>query len=240
LIHGLIHDITNIKKAELANLQAQKLAANERLIRILAHEIRNPLNNITLAVEQLNVTNDDKNKQQYLIDIVQRNSTRINKIITELLDLTKPLELKFERHTLQEILDESLSLATDRINLQHIKVQKNYPSSPLEIDADKSKLIIAFTNLVINAIEAMETNKGELAVSISALPNAYSVSIRDNGKGIPEEYMPKLFEPFFTSKKNGTGLGLAACFSIIESHKGTIHVESKVDQGSNFIINFSK
>ncbi|HEV8286029.1 MAG TPA: ATP-binding protein [Chitinophagaceae bacterium] len=240
LIHGLIHDITNIKKAELANLQAQKLAANERLIRILAHEIRNPLNNITLAVEQLNVTNDDKNKQQYLIDIVQRNSTRINKIITELLDLTKPLELKFERHTLQEILDESLSLATDRINLQHIKVQKNYPSSPLEIDADKSKLIIAFTNLVINAIEAMETDKGELAVSISALPNAYSVSIRDNGKGIPEEYMPKLFEPFFTSKKNGTGLGLAACFSIIESHKGTIHVESKVDQGSNFIINFSK
>ncbi len=240
LIHGIIHDITNIKKAELANLQAQKLAANERLIRILAHEIRNPLNNITLAVDQLQVSGDDEVKQKYLIGIVQRNCTRINKIITELLGLTKPLELKFEKHALQEILDESLSLATDRINLQHIKVQKNYPDSPLEIEADKSKLIIAFTNLVINAIEAMEMDKGELAVSISSLPNAYSVSIRDNGKGIPEEYLPKLFEPFFTSKKNGMGLGLAACYSIIESHKGTIHVESRIDKGSNFIVNFNR
>jgi PAS domain S-box-containing protein len=239
-IHGIIHDVTNIKKAELANVQAQKLAANERLIRILAHEIRNPLNNITLAVDQLQTPGDDATKQKYLIEIVQRNSSRINKIITELLDLTRPLELKFEKHALQEILDESLSLATDRINLQKIRVQKNYPECPLEIQADKSKLIIAFTNLVINAVEAMEIDKGELAVSISSLPNGYSVSIRDNGKGIPDEYLPKLFEPFFTSKKNGTGLGLAACYSIIESHKGTIQVESKLNSGSNFTVNFRK
>jgi PAS domain S-box-containing protein len=240
MIHGIIHDITNIRKAEQANIQAQKLAANERLIRILAHEIRNPLNNITLAIEQLKTPNDDEEIQNYLVGIVQRNCTRINKIITELLDLTKPLELKFEKHSLQEILDESLLLATDRINLQHIKVQKNYPDSPIEIEVDKSKLIIAFTNLVINAIEAMETNKGELAVSISALPTVYNVSIRDNGKGIPDEFLPKLFEPFFTSKKNGMGLGLAACYSIIESHKGTIHVETKLDKGSNFIISFNR
>jgi len=240
LIHGIIHDITNIKRAEQANIQAQKLAANERLIRILAHEIRNPLNNITLAVEQLKTPSDDEEIQNYLVGIVQRNCTRINKIITELLDLTKPLELKFEKHSLQEIVDESLNLATDRINLQHIKVQKNYPDSPIEIDVDRSKLIIAFTNLVINAIEAMETNKGELDVSISELPTSYNVSIRDNGKGIPAEFLPKLFEPFFTSKKNGMGLGLAACYSIIESHKGTIQVETKVDKGSNFIISFNR
>jgi two-component system, sporulation sensor kinase E len=240
LIHGIIHDITNIKKAEQANIQAQKLAANERLIRILAHEIRNPLNNITLAVDQLKTPNDDAEIQNYLVGIVQRNCTRINKIITELLDLTKPLELKFEKHSLQDILDESLLLATDRINLQHIRVEKNYPDSPIELEVDKSKLIIAFTNLVINAIEAMETNKGELAVSIAALPTAYSVSIRDNGKGIPDEFLPKLFEPFFTSKKNGMGLGLAACYSIIESHKGTINVETKLDRGSNFIISFKR
>jgi len=240
LIHGIIHDITNIKKAEQANIQAQKLAANERLIRILAHEIRNPLNNITLAVDQLKTPNDDAEIQNYLVGIVQRNCTRINKIITELLDLTKPLELKFEKHSLQDILDESLLLATDRINLQHIRVEKNYPDSPIELEVDKSKLIIAFTNLVINAIEAMETNKGELGVSIVALPTAYSVSIRDNGKGIPDEFLPKLFEPFFTSKKNGMGLGLAACYSIIESHKGTINVETKLDRGSNFIISFKR
>jgi len=239
-IHGIIHDITNIKKAEQANVQAQKLAANERLIRILAHEIRNPLNNITLAVDQLPTPGEDEEKQKNLVGIVQRNCIRINKIITELLDLTKPLELRFEKYPLQEILDESLALATDRINLHHVKVKKNYPDSPVEIEADKSKLTIAFTNLVINAIEAMERDKGELAVSISPLQNGYSVSIRDNGKGIPEEHLPRLFEPFFTSKKNGVGLGLAACHSIIESHKGTIHVESSVNKGSTFIVHFGK
>jgi PAS domain S-box-containing protein len=240
LIHGIIHDITNMKKAELANIQAQKLAANERLVRILAHEIRNPLNNITLAIDQLKAPNEDEEIQNYLVGIVQRNTTRINKIITELLDVTKPLELKFEKHSLQDILEESLSNAADRINLQHIKVQKNYPDSPIEIEADRSKLIIAFTNLVINAIEAMEMDTGKLDVSISALPNAYCVSIRDNGKGIPDEFLPKLFEPFFTSKKNGMGLGLAACYSIIESHKGTIQVETKIDKGSNFVIQFNR
>jgi PAS domain S-box-containing protein len=240
LIHGIIHDITNMKKAELANLQAQKLAANERLVRILAHEIRNPLNNITLAVDQLKTPNEDEEIKNYLVGIVQRNAIRINKIITELLDVTKPLELKFEKHSLQEILDDSLTNAADRINLQHVKVQKNYPDNPIEIEADRSKLIIAFTNLVINAIEAMEMDTGKLDVSISALPNGYRVSIRDNGKGIPDEFLPKLFEPFFTSKKNGMGLGLAACYSIIESHKGTIQVETKIDQGSNFVIHFNK
>jgi PAS domain S-box-containing protein len=240
IINGIIHDITNIKKAEQVNLQTQKLAATERLIRILAHEIRNPLNNITLAVDQLQVQNAVEQKEHYLIDIVQRNGIRINKIITELVDLTRPLELKLEKHALQEILDECILLATDRINLQHNKVKRNYPDLPSEIEADRSKLIIAFTNLVINAIEAMEMNKGELSVSISQSPNTYNVSIRDNGKGIPEEYLPKLFEPFFTSKKNGMGLGLAACYSIIESHKGTIEVESKINKGSNFVVSFKK
>jgi len=240
LIHGIIHDITSIKKAEQVNLQTQKLAATERLIRILAHEIRNPLNNITLAVDQLQYQDAGGDRQKDLAGIVQRNCARINKIITELVDLTGPPHLKFADHSLQEILDESLSVATDRINLQHVEVQRNYPDFPLEIKADRPKLVIAFTNLVINAIEAMEMGTGKLTVSITVSPDTCSVSIRDNGKGIPEEHLSKLFEPFFTSKKNGMGLGLAACHSIIESHKGTIYVESKLNKGSNFVINFNR
>jgi signal transduction histidine kinase len=86
----------------------------------------------------------------------------------------------------------------------------------------------------------MEMGSGKLIVSITESPGTCSVSIRDNGKGIPEEHLSKLFEPFFTSKKNGMGLGLAACHSIIESHKGTIYVESKLNKGSNFVINFNR
>ncbi|MGZ8557387.1 MAG: two-component system sensor histidine kinase NtrB, partial [Chitinophagaceae bacterium] len=240
IIHGILHDITNIKKVEMANLQAQKLSANEKLMRTLAHEIRNPLNNILLSVDHFTIPFEESvDSQKNLLAIMQRNCIRINHIITELLNLSKPLELTFQKHTLQEILDESITLTQDRINLQKVTVHKKYPELPLEISANKSKLVIAFTNILINAIEAMETGKGELSVSIISSPNNYVVSIKDNGKGVPAEYMNKLFEPFFTMKKNGTGLGLPATYSIIQSHKGDIRVESKVNKGTEFIISLN-
>lgn len=240
LLYCILHDITNIKKAELANIQAQKLAANERLMRVLAHEIRNPLNNISLSADNFEMPYEDTEMQTNLIGIIKRNCLRINHIITELLDLTKPPELTFQRHTLQEILDESIAMNTDRINLHNIRVQKNYPDFPLYISANKSKLIIAFTNILINAVEAMEANEGKLNVSMLALPDFYQVSIHDNGKGIPEEYLSKLFEPFFTLKKNGVGLGLASSYAIIQSHRADVQVESRVNAGTNFIISFNK
>ena len=89
-------------------------------------------------------------------------------------------------------------------------------------------------------IEAMEADKGELSVTIIESPNTYSVSIKDNGKGIPPEHLSKLFEPFFTMKKNGMGLGLSAAYGIFKSHKATMHVESLVDNGTTFIMDFEK
>ncbi len=240
MVHAILHDITAMKKAELANLHAQKLASNERLMRTLAHEIRNPLNNIGLSIDQFASPDEDTERQQHLVAIMQRNCIRINNIITELLDLTRPLDLAFQKYSLQELIDESIEMATDRINLQKVKVHKNFPPTSLEIAANKSKIVLAFTNILINAIEAMEAGKGELVISLTASPdNSYTVTIADNGKGIPEEYLPKLFEPFFTLKKNGMGLGLATSYSIIQSHKAKIQVDSKPDQGTNFAIVFN-
>jgi PAS domain S-box-containing protein len=239
LVHGILHDITDIKKAEIANLQAQKLAANERLMRILAHEIRNPLNNISLSVDHFDMMDeDDPEMEKNLVDIIRRNCTRINHIITELLNLTRPPELTFETHKLQDIIEESLAMNADRLELQKIIVNKKYTSDILEISADKPKLILAFSNILVNAIEAMEINKGELSVSIEKAPGGSMVSIKDNGSGIPEEYLSKLFEPFFTLKKHGIGLGLAACYSIIQSHNASVRVESEVNKGTEFVVSF--
>jgi PAS domain S-box-containing protein len=236
IMHGIIHDITNIKKAEMANLQAEKLAANERLIRMLAHEIRNPLNNIILSIDQLMPLEKDELQKNFM-DIIQRNSLRINNIITELLNLAKPSELVLVENSLQDIMDESLSRTRDRMKLQNIIVQKNYPKEPYILKADKEKLVIAFTNIIINAIEAMKTG-GLLTITLSESGNGYEVCVKDNGKGIPKENLSRLFEPFFTMKKNGMGLGLTVAFSILQSHNAKIRAISKENEGTEFHISF--
>ena len=238
VVHGIIHDITKIKKAEMANLQAEKLAANERLIRMLAHEIRNPLNNIILSIDQLMPVERDEMEKSFM-DIIQRNSLRINSIITELLNLAKPSELTLVEQSLQQIVDESLARTSDRIKLQNIHVKKVYPPEPILIQADKEKLLIAFTNIIINAIESMHTN-GLLTVSVSISDDGYEVCIKDNGKGIAKEHLPRLFEPFFTMKKNGMGLGLTVSYTILQSHNAKIRAQSRENVGTEFHINFKK
>jgi C4-dicarboxylate-specific signal transduction histidine kinase len=119
-------------------------------------------------------------------------------------------------------------------------VEKDFPNERLMIATDKNKLIIALTNILINAVEAMEINEGKLSIALANSPDAYTLSIRDNGRGIPKDYLSKLFDPFFTLKKNGMGLGLTASYSIIQSHKTLMQVESTEGEGTHFLISFNK
>ena len=236
-VQGIIHDITNLKRAEKAALQAEKLAATGRLVRTLAHEVRNPLNNIQMSVEQL-VTSNKSEDDALFLEIIQRNSKRINDLITELLNSARPTDLVFKKAILQGVLDDSISAALDRITLQHINMRVRYPETPCYIQADNSKLKIAFLNIIINAVEAMKDVQGELIIAINPTPGAYVVEIIDNGCGISSENISKLFEPYFTSKRNGMGLGLAATLNILQAHKAHIDVKSKENMGTTFLISF--
>ncbi|HEY1113945.1 MAG TPA: ATP-binding protein [Chitinophagaceae bacterium] len=234
---GLMHDITNLRKAEKANLMVEKLGATGRLVRTLAHEVRNPLNNINMSVEQLvgEAQNDDAS---LFLDIIQRNSKRIGDLITELLDTSRPTDLVFERLTLQSIMDDGIAEALDRITLQRINMQIRYCNEPCYIMANREKLKIAFLNIIINAVEAMEVGKGELDIDINTFEGVHTIVVKDNGCGIPEEHISRLFEPYFTSKRNGMGLGLAATLNILQSHKAQIDVTSVVKAGTTFTISF--
>ncbi|GAB4091154.1 two-component system sensor histidine kinase NtrB [Flaviaesturariibacter terrae] len=235
---GLMHDITNMRRAEKANLMVEKLGATGRLVRTLAHEVRNPLNNINMSVEQLvgdGITEDST----LFLDIIQRNSKRIGDLITELLDTSRPTELTFERCTLQSVMDESIQEALDRITLQHIQLKVRYEEQPCPINANKEKLKIAFLNIIINAVEAMPNDgSGSLDISITTDDGRHITVIRDNGCGISEENISRLFEPYYTSKRNGMGLGLAATLNILQAHKAQIDVSSVVGQGTTFTISF--
>jgi PAS domain S-box-containing protein len=237
-MQGIVHDITNLKKAEKVTLQIEKLAAAGRLVRTLAHEVRNPLNNINLSVEHLREElGAEENGSSTYLEIIQRNSNRIGALITELLNSSRPAEMKMEPHVLQSIMDESILEAIDRLTLQRIKLEIKYPDNPVVVAVDKEKLKLAFSNIIINATEAIHHKQGRISIVINADPER-SIVISDNGCGISEENISRLFEPYFTSKRNGMGLGLASTLNIIQSNKGAIDVKSTVNVGTSFIISF--
>jgi len=233
---GVVHDITNRKRAERDLLMAEKLAATGRLVRTLAHEVRNPLTNINLSVEQMESDVEDEDLRMYL-GIIHRNSGRINDLISELLNSSKPAELVFKPLPVQEVLEEALKLAQDRMALKGIRLLKEFKDNNL-VQLDRAQVQIAFVNIIMNAIEAMEENRGVLAVRTDSAEGRCLVIIADNGSGIPKENLGRLFEPYFTSKNNGIGLGLAATLNILQSHKATVEVESEVGVGTTFYISF--
>jgi PAS domain S-box-containing protein len=239
-MQGIVHDITNLKKAEKATLKIEKLAATGRLVRTLAHEVRNPLNNINLSVEHLRDEVPANENTDLYLGIIQRNSNRIGDLITELLNSSRPAEMKMEPHILQSILDDSISVAIDRLTLQGINMQVKYPDEPVFVNADKEKLMLAFSNILINATEAIGHPDGQISVTIETGEDRSIVTISDNGCGISEENISRLFEPYFTSKRNGMGLGLASTLNIIQSNKGSIDVRSELNVGTSFIISFDK
>ena len=238
-VQGALHDITRLKRTERSLLMSEKLAATGRLARTLAHEIRNPLTNINLSIDHLKGM-DYNDLQLHYFEIIGRNSKRINDILTELLASAKPTHTALENHVLQDILDKSIHAAMDRIMLKHIKLQVRYVERPIHIRADGDKLSLAFLNIIINAVEAMEDNKGKLMVSILENGENWEVRITDNGTGIPEENIPRLFEPYFTAKRNGMGLGLPAALNIFQAHRALVDVTSVVDVGTTFSIVFPK
>jgi PAS domain S-box-containing protein len=235
-IQGILHDITNLKKTEWLTLQAEKLAATGRLVRTLAHEVRNPLNNITLSADQLKQEND---KEQSLVytDVIGRNAQRISNIITQLLNSSRQTEIEVVAGDVQQLLEEVLAEAGDSITLKQVKVSMQMPPAAITIMFDQQKLKIAFMNIIVNAIEAMN-NSGDARLTVKLFSkNGYAITeITDNGCGISAESMSRLFEPYYTSKRNGMGLGLASTMNIIQSHKGFIEVNSELEKGTSFMV----
>lgn len=230
-------DELNTVNAQLVQMRSmEKFTATGRIARTIAHEVRNPLTNINLATSQLktDLTSADENIL-YLFDIIDRNSNRINKLISDLLQTTKFSELSFAVVSVNELLDETLLMAEDRIGLNHIRIEKKYAGN-IRINVDKEKIKIAFLNIIINAIEAMEPDMGKLKIETKTEGKNCVVHISDNGIGMDENSLNKLFEPYFTNKPSGNGLGLANTQNIIFNHKGTITVSSTEGRGSIFVI----
>jgi PAS domain S-box-containing protein len=236
---AIVHDQTMRKKAEKDLLIAERLSMTGKIARTIAHEVRNPLTNLNLALEQLKDEMPMENESATLYaDIIERNADRIEQLITEMLDSSRPKELNLELTPISDVLDDTISLTVDRLNLNRMKLEKKFDKDLPRILVDREKIKIAFLNIIINAVEAMQPGKGVLRIGTYQKDGRLVVSIVDNGKGIAPDEIEKLFDPFFTGKQGGMGLGLTSSKNIFNSHNAVIEVTSQVLVGTSFHIYF--
>lgn len=235
--HVAISDVSKLMEKESELQKLEKLSMTGRMARMIAHEVRNPLTNINLALGELSEINKDNEEAQSFESMISRNAKRISTLIDDLLKSARPPELELVNLHLQDIVDSAIEFCQDRIKLLDIDLSKNLPKDPIEGRWDPEKLKIALVNIMINAIEAMsETENPALEIALWQEGENKVIVIKDNGKGMDEETQNSLYDPFFTNRKNGLGLGMTATLNIISMHKGKIIVQSEVGVGTSFKI----
>ncbi|MHA1829551.1 MAG: two-component system sensor histidine kinase NtrB [Candidatus Heimdallarchaeaceae archaeon] len=226
------------QKKELKDAQ-DKLIRKEKLIAIgllasnISHELRNPLGVINNAVYflQMKLKDADEKIKKYL-DLIQKEVVRSNDIITTILTYAKVKEPNRTERDLNKILEDVLKYVDVPDN---ISIEKQLDTNLPHVQLDEEQVFCAFRNIITNALHAVVDN-GKIMIKTSVVEDFAVVEITDNGVGIPEENLNKIFDPLFTTKAGGTGLGLAIVKEIIDIHKGLIEVESEVSKKTTFTI----
>ncbi len=205
--------------------QSERLAALGEMIAGVSHEIRNPLGIIRSTAELMGSMSTDNESQAKLSGLIVEESSRLNNIVTEFLDFARPQEPHFQDCDLDEILTKNIQFLQTALETKKISLEDKLSHQPMPLKADPHLLYRSFLNIFMNAIQAME-NAGTLSVSVSEEKDDYRVIIEDNGDGIHEKNLKKIFDPFFSTKDKGSGLGLSIVRNIIEGHHGRIWIES--------------
>jgi signal transduction histidine kinase len=214
----------------------ERFTSMGRVARVIAHEIRNPLTNIDLSASHLDNDNLAGEDKKMFLEIISRNSRRINELINELLSATKFTDLQYEEIPVNELLDQSLHEAIDRAHLKQVKIDKRYSTEKILLNVDRTRMKIALLNIIVNAIEAMSGENAILTLETNRVGDQCTIIIRDNGNGMDDETITKIFDPYFTSKANGNGLGMTNTQNIVLNHKGKIEVFSEKGNGTSFVI----
>lgn len=235
--HLIIRDIDDEYKMQRLSSRANNLLTTGKFMRSLAHEIRNPLTNIQLASEQLRDEMEPTEDSNLFFNIIKRSTSRITGLLTKLMDAYKSSEVKLKEEDLVKIVKKSISLAKDRIALKNIDLKTNFVLPSVMVQADFDKMATAILNLIVNAIEAMDKEEKIIQIKINRSKKGnILLTIEDNAIGMDENQITALFNPFYTGKSKGIGLGLTATQNIILAHNWEIDVKSELGKGSKFTI----
>ncbi|MDX9787348.1 MAG: ATP-binding protein [Desulfobacterales bacterium] len=226
------HMLDQVKAFEVKLVASEKQATAGQMAAGLAHEIRNPLTSIKMFGQVLQKRLNDRPDDQKTFLLLVKEIDRLDRIIQEMIERASPSELHLERHNPNEVLTEVIQLAEQSLHAQRIRIQKNLTPDLPEVLMDHEKIKGVIWNLVLNAKDAMPKG-GDLALS-TRIDNSdfVEIAIEDAGTGFLDEDKERLFQPFFTTKPEGMGLGLAISRTIIEKHGGLLKLENRVEGGT--------
>ncbi len=231
-----LHDLESVREIESELELSRRMAAIGRLTSGVGHEVKNPINAIVVHLELLKskLTGPDARAMRHL-EIIESEIQRLDRVVQTLVDFSRPVELQLKEHDLRRIVSGVLMLASAELETHNVRVLSELPDVPLTVKVDADLIKQAILNVVLNGAQAMAEG-GDLRVSVREEGRLAVVSVTDQGIGIPQEIQEKIFDLYFTTKKDGSGIGLAMCYRIIQLHNGSISVQSEPNQGSNFAL----
>lgn len=209
---------------------AERLASLGEMVAGISHEIRNPLGIISSTAELLKQKLARTDPEVQLADVIVQEANRLNSIVTDFLDFARPQAPNLMPCKVDEVIEKNLTFLAPEINKNGYKIHKRFATDIPEIQADPGLLYQAFLNILMNAMQAMP-QRGAIYIELSARGHTLTIIFVDEGPGIPDESLNKIWEPFFTTKDKGSGLGLPIVKKIIEGHGGIIEVENGPEKG---------
>jgi PAS domain S-box-containing protein len=236
-IQALARDITETKYLRQKSESMERLAALGQLSTTIAHEIRNPLGSISLNFQYLARRLEIPPPLQKTLRDIEDGMTRIQNIINDILGFARTALPALQKNDVHKVLDSAINSVKSELEQAGITIKKNYAARQPEAMIDANQVVQVCVNLFLNAKAAM-ANGGQLTVSTISRENSLEVQIEDTGEGIAPENLKKIYDPFFTTRTNGSGLGLAVVLRILEQHHTPIFVESKIGAGTKFTIEF--
>lgn len=237
----ILNDVTDSRRAERENLETEKILAISRLAAGVAHEIGNPLNSLNIHLQLLkrHFASSDDQEAKELVTVAQGEVERLDAIITRFLSAIRPSKPKLERTDISQVMLETINFAHYEFESRSIKVSCVFPDYVPLVMGDADQLKQAFYNLLKNAAEAMPEG-GEIGVACVVDDRWLRITVSDTGVGIAQKDIANLFEPYFTMKQNGTGLGLMVVERIARDHGAELTVESAPGKGAVFTVSFPR
>jgi len=230
-----LHDLESVQAIESELELSRRMAAIGRLTSGVGHEVKNPINAIVVHLELLrNKLGDEHAPAARHLEVIEAEIRRLDRVVQTLVDFSRPVELQLQEQDLRQVVGDVMVLAKEELSTRNVTLVGSLPSNPLVANVDADLLKQAVINVIQNGAQAMPDG-GRLYVTLQEEKKHAVLRIEDEGSGIPEEIRDKIFDLYFTTKSEGSGIGLAMTYRILQLHHGNVEVESRLNRGTEFV-----